>query len=234
MPPFTLFGRKFSNNDKHDPSLETPSSLSAEMGANPSKATDSGPETHRKPLRPRSSLNLLKRTRTPSGSARVNSGSTQTSCPPSTLITGDGTDSSRNSNGHKSGVQQASLPSTVAAFVQHASTPDSDKDSLSSYSTSSTATPATTAEETKVASADEESSDSSRHATPVPIPRISLPTTFVLPEDSPTKYGLRTTQTPSPELSLSQAQRLKMTAGALFQVCYSLQFHLSILLPLTD
>lgn len=188
------------------------------MGANASKAADSGPDTNRKSLRPRSSFDILQRTRTPSASTRVNSRTTEASGPPPAYVSVDGTGPSGISSGNRDDVAHASRPSSAAISVPCDSTVGSDKASRSSYSTSSTATPATATEETEETSVDEESSDSSRHATPVPIPRMTLPTTFVLPEDSPTKYGLRTAQTPSPELSLLQAQRMKMSPGALFQV----------------
>lgn len=215
---FWLFKRRLASSNKHEPPLKRSLKPTTEMGVNASKAADSGPDTNRKSLRPRSSFNILQRTRTPSASTRVNSRTTEVSGQRPAYVSVDGTGPSGNVSGDKDDVAHASRPSSAAISVPCDSTVGSDKGSRSSYSTSSTATPATTTEETEETSVDEESSDSSRHATPVPIPRITLPTTFVLPEDSPTKYGLRTAQTPSPELSLSQAQRMKMSPGALFQV----------------
>lgn len=64
-------------------------------------------------------------------------------------------------------------------------------------------------------------------STPVPppppeTPHIQLPTPPFLTEDSPTKYGLRVTQSPSPDRAMVATQRQKMTGAGLFVVCGTL------------
>ena len=200
------------------------------MGTNSSKPGLHGAAPSRKALKSRSSLNLLKRTRTPSTSTRA-------SCPLPVTASVDGA-------GHfedaiSSDVQTATTRSRKSSLLSSTTEENGDDEeesrSVSSVSTSATATRLTTPTGIRkdvlsvLPSEDERPSASSPSSTP----KILLPTTSMLPEDSPTKYGLRTVQTPSPDKRLMRAQRKDMTGPGLFAVCLIL-YHLDVAPSLTE
>ncbi|KAF1353594.1 hypothetical protein BDV97DRAFT_118562 [Delphinella strobiligena] len=191
------------------------------MGANPSKPGERcvAPPS-RKHLKSRSSLNLLKRTRTPSTATRA-------SCPlPETVPVG-GPPYTKIRNNAEEQVSPEYQPSSSNASALSSTSErredGSDPDSASQYSTPETVTRPTTPinGHGKGEDASTPQSEDSRPGTPALslTPKTLLAPPAMLPEDSPTKYGLRTRRTPSPEKGMTRAQRMKITGPGLFAVC---------------
>lgn len=230
MAPFALFThRSFRRGTS---SQSTPASESATpqqktaMGGMPSKAASSVNEVPHKKLRPRSSsMNLLKRNRTPSANTTVRTSTTtqpSTSADTTTFeVSESEADYTRISLARRSDSQ--STVKTLSDSV-HSNRFDTIKDTsfesdASSIRTATRVSPPS--DEHVVFGADDESSGMT---TPVPhrppkTPQIQLPTPPFLTEDSPTKYGLRVAHSPSPDLYMASTQRQKMTGAGLFVVC---------------
>lgn len=239
MAPFRFLNhhsfRRSTSSQLADVPASGPTQLIADMGGAPSKVGSAVSETSHKKLRPRSSsLHLLKRNRTPSGHAAARASYVVHPAPPvvtSTVEDDDtGTDYTRISTGRRSG--SGSTVKTLSDSVHASQSLEDGKDVESSSDTSSTGTIA------GVTSNDQEDTvvhhpvdEPSGMTTPVPpapprTPHIMLPTPPFLTEDSPTKYGLRITHTPSPERSLTNAQRKKMSGAGLFVVCVTIELDL--------
>lgn len=190
------------------------------MGANPSKPGERcvAPPS-RKHLKSRSSLNLLKRTRTPSNATRA-------SCPlPETVLVGGPAYAGSRDNVEERVLpehQQSSSNASAPSSTSEEKGDESEPDSASQYSTPETVTRPTTPinghRDGQDASTPQ--SEDSRSGTPALslTPKTLLAPPAMLPEDSPTKYGLRTTRTPSPEKGMTRAQRMKITGPGLFAV----------------
>ncbi|KAI5197611.1 hypothetical protein E4T39_07210 [Aureobasidium subglaciale] len=231
MAPFGIFTRRSFRRRPSTQSTSTAGSASAQqktdMGGVPSKAGSHVNDAPHKKLRHRSSsMNLLKRNRTPSGhaSARGPVVATQSMSDVETILTDSTeleTDYTRGSLGARSDSQ--STVKTLSDSI-HSTSFANNKDKFYDSDSSSTRTatrvtpPSETQEEVIVFVADD---DSSGMSTPVPphppkTPQIQLPTPPFLTEDSPTKYGLRVTHSPSPDRSMAASQRQKMTGAGLF------------------
>lgn len=195
------------------------------MGAIPSKLGEQGDGPTRKPLRPRSSLNLLKRSRTTSSSTRAS----YPVVPATVTVDVDNIgyvkqttqldELSSPASSQQSPPDRSLLSSTIKERD------DDDVGSISSTGSTATATRMTTPTNSgKHATATPMSAparEECRSTTPSPsaTPKIMLKLPSMLPEDSPTKYGLRTASTPSPDkAALLRAQRKDMTPAGLFAV----------------
>ena len=232
MAPFALFTHRSFRRGTSSQSTPAPESATAQqktaMGGMPSKAASSVNEVPHKKLRPRSSsMNLLKRNRTPSANTTVRTSNvTQPSASADTTtieVSEPEADYTRISLARRSDSQ--STVKTLSDSV-HSNRFDAIKDATfeSDASSTRTATRVSPSDEHVVFGADDESSGMS---TPVPhrpskTPQIQLPTPPFLTEDSPTKYGLRVTHSPSPDLYMASTQRQKMTSAGLFVVCDSI------------
>lgn len=209
------------------------------MGAHQSKSSDgvcAEPPRHLKALRPRSSsLNLLKRGRTPSNSTRASC-----SLPVTLPLEGLGSFPAVNQEEKQTAApssqrsslapDSSSLSCPIGEVVEDDEEDDKETKSISETSSVVTATRFGTLTPTPIVGRTGSVSvrSDSRSSTPGPIttPKTLLPTPSVLPEDSPTKYGLQTTQTPSPEAVLSRAQRKDMAGPTLFAVsCPTTMYH---------
>lgn len=218
--------RRGTSSQSTPPSDSATAQQKTAMGGVPSKAASSVNEAPHKKLRPRSSsMNLLKRNRTPSANTAAR---TSTVTQPSASI--DTTtievfeseaDYTRISLARRSDSQ--STVKTLSDSVHSNRFETIKDDSFESDASSTRTTTRVTApsDELVVLGADDEPSGMS---TPVPprslkTPQIQLPTPSFLTEDSPTKYGLRVTQSPSLDLFKAATQRQKMTGAGLFVVC---------------
>jgi hypothetical protein len=230
MAPFAIFThrsfRRGASSQSTPPSDSATAQQKTAMGGVPSKAASSVNEAPHKKLRPRSSsMNLLKRNRTPSANTAAR---TSTVTQPSASI--DTTtievfeseaDYTRISLARRS--DSESTVKTLSDSVHSNRFETIKDDSFESDASSTRTTTRVTApsDELVVLGADDEPSGMS---TPVPprslkTPQIQLPTPSFLTEDSPTKYGLRVTQSPSLDLFKAATQRQKMTGAGLFVVC---------------
>jgi hypothetical protein len=230
MVPFAIFThrgfRRGTSSQSTPPYDSATAQQKTAMGGVPSKAASSVNEAPYKKLRPRSSsMNLLKRNHTPSANTAAR---TSTVTQPSASI--DTTtievfeseaDYTRISLARRSDSQ--STVKTLSDSVHSNRFETIKDDSFESDASSTRTTTRVTApsDELVVLGADDEPSGMS---TPVPprslkTPQIQLPTPPFLTEDSPTKYGLRVTQSPSPDLFMAATQRQKMTGAGLFVVC---------------
>ncbi|KAI4846101.1 hypothetical protein E4T45_07404 [Aureobasidium sp. EXF-8846] len=238
MAPFAIFThrsfRRGTSSQSTPPSDSTTVQQKTAMGGVPSKAASSVNEAPHKKLRPRSSsMNLLKRNRTPSANTAAR---TPTVNQPSASIDTmtievfeSEADFTRISLARRSDSQ--STVKTLSDSV-HSSRFETIKDDSfeSDASSTRTATRVTVpSEELVVLGADDD--EPSGMSTPVPprslkTPQIQLPTPPFLTEDSPTKYGLRVTHSPSPDLFKAATQRQKMTGAGLFVHAATQQRHL--------
>lgn len=206
------------------------------MGANPSKPGEHGAAPSRK-LRPRSSINLLKRTRTTSNPTRA-------SYPVPAIATVDldgvgDTNSANHVDELSSPSSSEQSPSSPVHNSLLSSTIEELEDDGGSVSSTGTAnrltTPTKHGKHVAPSTPPNEQTQESKPGTPdslmTPrVPRIMLTLPTMLPEDSPTKYGLRTGHTPSPERTLTKAQRRDMTGPTLFAVSSSPFFHFPIVI----
>ncbi|KAI5197713.1 hypothetical protein E4T38_07866 [Aureobasidium subglaciale] len=230
MAPFGIFTRRSFRRRPSTQSTSTPESASAQqktdMGGVPSKAGSHVNDVPHRKLRHRSSsMNLLKRNRTPSGHASTRDPiATQASCDVDAALTdstGLETEYTRGSLGARSDSQSTvKMLSGSVHSTSFANNKDNfyDSDSSSTRTATRVTPPSEAQEEVIVFGADD---DSSGMSTPVPprppkTPQIQLPTPPFLTEDSPTKYGLRVTYSPSPDRSMAASQRQKMTGAGLF------------------
>jgi hypothetical protein len=196
------------------------------MGGMPSKAASTVRDAPHKKLRPRSSsMNLLKRNRTPSANTAVRTSTvTQPSVSLATTtieVSESEADYTRISLARRSDSQ--STVKTLSDSV-HSTRFDIIKDGSFGSDASSTRTATRVSPPSRgnvVLGADDEPSGMSTPVSPRPstTPQIQLPTPPFLTEDSPTKYGLRVTHSPSPDLYMASTQRQKMTGAGLFVVC---------------
>lgn len=196
------------------------------MGSVPSKAASTTNEAPHRKLRPRSSsINLLKRNRTPSASTAVrNSTVTQPSASVDSTtieVSESEADYTRISLARRSDSQSTvkTLSDSVHSNRFEVPKDDSFQSDASSTRTATRVTPPS--EPAIVFGADDEQSGMS---TPVPphspkTAHIQLPTPPFLTEDSPTKYGLRVTHSPPPDRAMVATQRQKMSGAGLFVVC---------------
>jgi hypothetical protein len=222
MAPFALFNHRSFRRGASSQLTSVPESASAQMGAVPSRvAPPHVSETPHKKLRPRSSsLNILKRTRTPSG--KTLQPEPEPSVHTTTLeATECQADYTRTSLGCRSGSE--TTVKTLNDSV-HSSKSLVDSEDASGYgsdtSSTGTATRVTPPSEQQAHPDDEPSGMTTPVPPPPPkTPQIQLPTPPFLTEDSPTKYGLRLAHTPSPDRSMAASQRQKMTGAGLFVVC---------------
>ncbi|KAI4727957.1 hypothetical protein E4T49_04312 [Aureobasidium sp. EXF-10728] len=239
MAPFNLFThRSFRRGQSILASESTTAQQKTAMGGMPSKAATNVNEAPHKKLRPRSSsMHLLKRNRDPSGH---NTARTSTVAQP--LASADTTtievseseaDYTRISLARRSDSQ--STVKTLSDSVHSNRYEPTKHDSCESDASSTrTATRVTRPSEALlVPDADDEPYGMS---TPVPphapqTPQIQLPTPPFLTEDSPTKYGLRVTHSPSPDRSMVAKQRQKMTGAGLFVHAATQQRSTTLTLP---
>ena len=230
MAPFALFThrsfRRATSSQSTPASEPATAQQKAAMGGMPSKAASSVNEVPHKKLRPRSSsMNLLKRNRTPSANTTVRT-STVTQPSISADTTTIGVSESEAGYTRISLARRSDSQSTVKTLSDsvHSNRFDTVKDTSFESDASSTRTATRVSppsDEHVVLGADDEPSGMS---IPVPhrpskTPQIQLPTPPFLTEDSPTKYGLRVTHSPSPDLYMASTQRQKMTGAGLFVVC---------------
>lgn len=233
MAPFALFTHRSFRRGPSNPSASASESIAAQqkttMGGVPSKTASNVNEAPHKKLRPRSSsVNLLKRNRTPSGHTAVRTPAvTQPSASVDTTtieVSESEADYTRISLARRSDSQ--STVKTLSDSV-HSNRFEIPKDDTfeSDASSTRTATRVTPSSEAAIVfGADDEKSGMSTPVPPHPpkTPHIQLPTPPFLTEDSPTKYGLRVTQSPSPDRATVATQRQKMTGAGLFVVCGAL------------
>lgn len=236
MAPFAFLNHHSFRRGASSQLTSVPESGAAQptttMGGIPSKVGPHVNEAPHKKLRPRSSsLNLLKRTRTPSGqaAARASIISQPNPVEDTTIVGASDSEAgyTRLSSGRRSGSE--STVKTLSGSVHSHKSLGSNKDYVYDSDTSSTGTatrvtpPSEDQQELITHVTDEESSGMSTPVPPPPpkTPQIMLPTPSILPEDSPTKYGLRVAHTPTPDRSLTDAQRQKMTGAGLFVVSVS-------------
>ncbi|KAH0292868.1 hypothetical protein M436DRAFT_69557 [Aureobasidium namibiae CBS 147.97] len=242
MAPFALFTHRSFRRGTSSQSTPASEPATAQqktaMGGMSSKAASSVNEVPHKKLRPRSSsMNLLKRNRTPSANTTVR---TLTVTQPSTSadtttieVSESEADYTRISLARRSDSQ--STVKTLSDSV-HSSRFDPIKDTSFESDASSTRTATRVSppsNEVVVFGADEETSGMStpvQHR-PSKTPQIQLPTPPFLTEDSPTKYGLRVTHSPSPDLYMASAQRQKMTGAGLFVHATTQQRSATLTLP---
>lgn len=211
------------------------------MGGIPSKVASQVDESSQKKLKHRSSsLNLLKRNRNPSRHAAVRT-SVVPQSPPSvdTSTTEDAeseADYTRSSLGQRSGSESTvkTLSDSVHSKRYESSKDDGFESDASSTRTATRVTPPSGLQkewqdEIIHFGAEDEPSGMSTPVPPPPAktPQIQLPTPPFLTEDSPTKYGLRVTQSPLPDRSMAASQRQKMTGAGLFVVSIP-SYHLSL------
>ncbi|KAI5249121.1 hypothetical protein E4T42_05431 [Aureobasidium subglaciale] len=246
MAPFGIFTRRSFRRRPSTQSTSTPESASAQqktdMGGVPSKAGSHVNDVPHRKLRHRSSsMNLLKRNRTPSGHASTRDPiATQASSDVDAALTdstGLETEYTRGSLGARSDSQSTvKMLSGSVHSTSFANNKDNfyDSDSSSTRTATRVTPPSEAQEEVIVFGADD---DSSGMSTPVPprqpkTPRIQLPTPPFLTEDSPTKYGLRVTYSPSPDRSMAASQRQKMTGAGLFVHAATQQRSATLTLPI--
>ncbi|KAI4852543.1 hypothetical protein E4T45_04667 [Aureobasidium sp. EXF-8846] len=236
MAPFAIFThrsfRRGTSSQSTPPSDSATAQQKTAMGGVPSKAASSVNEAPHKKLRPRSSsMNLLKRNRTPSANTAARTSTvTQPSASVDTTtieVFESEADYTRISLARRSDSQ--STVKTLSDSVHSNRFEIIKDDSFESDASSTRTTTRVTApsDELVVLGADDEHSGMS---TPVPprslkTPQIQLPTPPFLTEDSPTKYGLRVTQSPSPDLFKAATQRQKMTGAGLFVHAATQQRH---------
>jgi hypothetical protein len=235
MAPFALFThrsfRRGTSSQSTPPSESATAQQKTAMGGMPSKAASNVNEAPHKKLRPRSSsMNLLKRNRAPSANtAARTSAVTQPSASADTStieVSESEADYTRVSLAHRSDSQSTvktlsdSVHSTRFATVKD----DNFESDASSTRTATRVTPPS--DEVVVFGADDEPSGMSTPVPPRPLktPEIQLPTPPFLTEDSPTKYGLRVTHSPSPDRFMVANQRQKMTGAGLFVVCAAVNY----------
>ncbi|KAK6001463.1 hypothetical protein QM012_002794 [Aureobasidium pullulans] len=228
MAPFALFTHRSFRRGPSSQSASASEPVAAQqktvMGGVPSKAASNVNEAPHKKLRPRSSsMNLLKRNRTPSGSTAVrNPAVSQPSASVDTTVievSESETNYTRISLARRSDSQ--STVKTLSDSV-HSNRFEVHKDDSfeSDASSTRTATRVTPPSEAAIVFG-VNSEHSSGMSTPVPpqppiTPHIQLPTPPFLTEDSPTKYGLRVIHSPSPDRAMVATQRQKMTGAGLF------------------
>lgn len=251
MAPFALFTHRSFRRGATSQLTSVPESASAQqktdMGGIPSKVVSQVNESSQKKLKHRSSsLNLLKRNRNPSGHAAVRT-SVVPQSPPSvdTSTTEDAeseADYTRSSLGQRSGSESTvkSLSDSLHSKRYESSKDDGFESDASSTRTATRVTPPSGLQkewqdEIIHFGAEDEPSGMSTPVPPPPpkTPQIQLPTPPFLTEDSPTKYGLRVTQSPSPDRSMAASQRQKMTGAGLFVVSGPFH-HLAVLIIVTD
>ncbi|KAI4850379.1 hypothetical protein E4T44_02781 [Aureobasidium sp. EXF-8845] len=242
MAPFAIFThrsfRRGTSSQSTPPSDSATAQQKTAMGGVPSKAASSVNEAPHKKLRPRSSsMNLLKRNRTPSANTAARTSTvTQPSASVDTTtieVFESEADYTRISLARRSDSQ--STVKTLSDSVHSNRFEIIKDDSFESDASSTRTTTRVTApsDELVVLGADDEHSGMS---TPVPprslkTPQIQLPTPPFLTEDSPTKYGLRVTQSPSPDLFKAATQRQKMTGAGLFVHAATQQRSATLTLP---
>ncbi|KAI5240837.1 hypothetical protein E4T43_05803 [Aureobasidium subglaciale] len=227
MAPFGIFTRRSFRRRPSTQPTSMPESASAQqktdMGGVPSKGGSHVNDAPHKKLRHRSSsMNPLKRNR---ASTRAPAATQSIFDMDATL-----TDSTQVETGYTRGSlgARSDSQSTVKTLSDsvHSTSFANNKDHFYDSDSSSTRTatrvtpPSEAQEEVIVFGADD---DSSGMSTPVPprppkTPQIQLPTPPFLTEDSPTKYGLRVTHSPSPDRSMAASQRQKMTGAGLFVI----------------
>ncbi|CAD0094184.1 unnamed protein product [Aureobasidium vineae] len=227
MAPFALFThRSFRRGQSTSASESATAQQKTAMGGMPSKAATNVNEAPHKRLRPRSSsMHLLKRNRDPSGHPPARTPTVTQPLASADTTTIEVSESEADYTGI-SLARRSDSQSTVKTLSDsvHSNRYEPAKhDSFESDASSTrTATRVTRPSEALlVLGADDEPNGMS---TPVPphlpkTPQIQLPTPPFLTEDSPTKYGLRVTHSPSPDRSMVAKQRQKMTGARLFVVC---------------
>ncbi|KAH0298471.1 hypothetical protein KCU71_g12882, partial [Aureobasidium melanogenum] len=242
MAPFALFNHRSFRRGPSSQSASASKSVAAQqktvMGGVPSKAASTVNEVPHRKLRPRSSsMNLLKRNRTPSASTAVrNPTVTQPSASVDTTtieVSESEADYTRISLARRSDSQSTvkTLSDSVHSNRFEVPKDDSFESDASSTRTATRVTPPS--EPAIVLGADDEHSGMS---TPVPphspkTAHIQLPTPPFLTEDSPTKYGLRVTHSPSPDRAMVATQRQKMTGAGLFVHAATQQRSTTLTLP---
>ncbi|THW89903.1 hypothetical protein D6D18_06839 [Aureobasidium pullulans] len=251
MAPFALFTHRSFRRGATSQLTSVPESASAQqktdMGGIPSKVASQVNESSQKKLKHRSSsLNLLKRNRNPSGHAAVRT-SVVPQSPPSvdTSTTEDAeseADYTRSSLGQRSGSESTvkTLSDSVHSKRYESSKDDGFESDASSTRTATRVTPPSGLQkewqdEIIHFGAEDEPSGMSTPVPPPPppkTPQIQLPTPPFFTEDSPAKYGLRVTQSPSPDRSMAASQRQKMTGAGLFVHAATQQRSATLTLPI--
>ncbi|KAG9793746.1 hypothetical protein KCU95_g4732, partial [Aureobasidium melanogenum] len=242
MAPFALFNHRSFRRGPSSQSASASESVAAQqktvMGGVPSKAASTVNEAPHRKLRPRSSsMNLLKRNRTPSASTAVRNPTViqpSASVDTTTIeVSESEADYTRISLARRSNSQSTVKTLSDSVHSNRFGVPkdDSFESDASSTRTATRVTPPS--EPAIVFGADDEQSGMS---TPVPphslkTAHIQLPTPPFLTEDSPTKYGLRVTHSPSPDRAMVAIQRQKMTGAGLFVHAATQQRSTTLTLP---
>ncbi|KAG9694093.1 hypothetical protein KCU95_g13588, partial [Aureobasidium melanogenum] len=242
MAPFALFAhRSFRRGPSSQLTLASESVAAQQktvMGGVPSKAASTTNEAPHRKLRPRSSsINLLKRNRTPSASTAVrNSTVTQPSASVDSTtieVSESEADYTRISLARRSDSQSTVKTLSDSVHSNRFEVPKDDSFQSDASSTRTATRVTSPLEPAIVFGANDEQSGMS---TPVPphspkTAHIQLPTPPFLTEDSPTKYGLRVTHSPSPDRAMVATQRPKMSGAGLFVHATAQQRSATLTLP---